>query len=164
MQTIVLVIHVMLAIALCGVVLLQRSEGGGLGMGGGGGASGGLGLMSGRTTANLLTRTTAILAGSFMATSILLAVLSGGSQRGSVLDRAPELPPINVPMQAPTPNFGAPAPVVPAPTTPVPGANTPEGPAGFQPTPQPAPANQNPIVPFNPAPAAPGAPAVPFGK
>ena len=78
MQTIVLVIHVMLAIALCGVVLLQRSEGGGLGMGGGG-ASGGLGLMSGRTTANLLTRTTAILAGSFMATSILLAVLSGGS-------------------------------------------------------------------------------------
>ncbi len=162
MQTIVLVIHVMLAIALCGVVLLQRSEGGGLGMGGGG-ASGGLGLMSGRTTANLLTRTTAILAGSFMATSILLAVLSGGSQRGSVLDRAPELPPINVPMQAPTPNFGAPAPVVPGPTT-VPGANTPEGPAGFQPAPQQAPANQNPVVPFNPAPAAPGAPAVPFGK
>ena len=85
MEQIVLIIHLMIAIALVAVVLLQRSEGGGLGMGGGG--SGGMGgMMSIRGTANLLTRTTTILAACFMCTSLLLAILSGAhsEQRGIV--------------------------------------------------------------------------------
>jgi preprotein translocase subunit SecG len=74
MQTIILVIHLMIAAALIGAVLLQKSEGGALGIGGGGGMSG---FMTGRSTANLLTRTTAVLAGAFFATSIVLVVLAG---------------------------------------------------------------------------------------
>ena len=87
METIVLVIHLLIALALVGVVLLQRSEGGGLGMGGGGGAGMG-GFMTGRATADLLTRTTAILAAAFMGTSLLLAILAdSGTQQGSILDQ-----------------------------------------------------------------------------
>lgn len=71
MTTVLLVIHLLLALALVGVILIQRSEGGGLGIGGGGG-----GFMTTRGTANLLTRTTAILAGAFIATSLALAVLA----------------------------------------------------------------------------------------
>ncbi|MPY75220.1 MAG: preprotein translocase subunit SecG [Alphaproteobacteria bacterium] len=71
MQTVILVIHLLLAIALVGTVLLQRSEGGGLGIGGGGG------LMSVRGTANLLTRVTGVLAAAFMVTSIVLAIMAG---------------------------------------------------------------------------------------
>lgn len=78
MQVIILVVHLMIAIALVISVLLQRSEGGGLGIGGGGGGGGGMGgFLSGRATANLLTRTTAVLAAMFMATSITLAIMSG---------------------------------------------------------------------------------------
>jgi preprotein translocase subunit SecG len=66
------VVHVLIAFSLIGVVLLQKSEGGALGMGGGGMS----GFMTGRSTANLLTRTTAILAAAFFVTSILLVVLS----------------------------------------------------------------------------------------
>src|SRR5262245_15354799 len=73
MQTVVIVIHLMLVLALIGVVLLQRSEGGGLGMGSGGGA----GFMSSRGTANLLTRTTAFLAVGFFLTSLVLSWLAG---------------------------------------------------------------------------------------
>jgi len=81
MTNVLLVIHLMLAIAMIVSVLLQRSEGGGLGIGGGGG--GGMGsLLSGRGTANLLTRTTAILAGGFMLTSLTLTILAAS-------DRAP---------------------------------------------------------------------------
>ena len=93
METIVLVIHLILAIALVGTVLLQRSEGGGLGMGGGG-----MGLMTVRGTANLLTRTTGILAAGFMATSIILAIMSGNTgERRSILEQpagttAPAIP------------------------------------------------------------------------
>ena len=72
MITIVVSIHLILAVALIGVVLLQKSEGGALGMGGGGMS----GFMSGRSTANLLTRTTAVLVGLFFLTSIGLAVLA----------------------------------------------------------------------------------------
>ena len=68
----------MLVLALIGVVLLQRSEGGGLGIGGGGG------FMTSRGTANVLTRTTAILAGLFFATSLVLSILAG-------VDRAADL-------------------------------------------------------------------------
>jgi preprotein translocase subunit SecG len=70
-------IHLLLALALVGVVLIQRSEGGGLGIGGGGGMGG---LMSGRGTANFLTRTTAVLAACFMASSMLLAYMSAHDQ------------------------------------------------------------------------------------
>ncbi len=89
MATVVLVIHVMIALALVGVVLLQRSEGGGLGLGTG--TMGG--LMTTRGTANLLTRTTAILASCFIATSIILAILSGNTGKPtSILDVAPASP------------------------------------------------------------------------
>ena len=81
METLVLTIHILIALALIGSVLLQRSEGGGLGIGGGSGAGGG--FMTARGTANLMTRVTAILATAFFATSLLLAILAG-SQRESV--------------------------------------------------------------------------------
>src|SRR3981081_720789 len=67
MQTVVIVIHLMIVTVLIGAVLLQKSEGGGLGMGGG------AGFMSSRGTANLLTRTTAILAFGFYLTSLFLS-------------------------------------------------------------------------------------------
>src|SRR5215470_16262174 len=69
MQTVVIVIHLMIVLAMIGVVLLQKSEGGGLGGGGGGGG----GFLSSRGTANVLTRTTAILAALFFATSLFLS-------------------------------------------------------------------------------------------
>ena len=85
MTTVVLVIHLILAIALVCIVLLQRSEGGALGMGGGGGVGG---FMTGRATADLLTRTTAFLAAGFMATSLTLAILSSTDRNtGSILDQ-----------------------------------------------------------------------------
>jgi preprotein translocase subunit SecG len=64
--------HILIAVALVGVVLLQKSEGGALGIGGGGMS----GFMTGRSTANLLTRATAILAAAFMTTSVLLVVMN----------------------------------------------------------------------------------------
>src|SRR5580658_6286342 len=73
MLTVVIVIHLMIVLAMIGVVLMQRSEGGGLGMGGGGGG----GFLSSRGTANVLTRTTAILAAGFFLTSLLLSYLAG---------------------------------------------------------------------------------------
>ncbi len=92
MSNVLLVIHLMLAIAMIGVVLLQRSEGGGLGIGGGGGGGGGGmgGFLTGRGTANLLTRATAVLAGCFMLTSITLTILaSGAGERRSIVDELP---------------------------------------------------------------------------
>lgn len=88
MITVILSIHLILAIALVGTVLLQRSEGGGLGMGGSGGGGGGMGgFMTGRDTANLLTRTTGILAAGFMTTSMILAIMAGGhSKSTSIMD------------------------------------------------------------------------------
>jgi len=85
METVILVIHIILALTLVGVVLLQRSEGGGLGMGGGSATGGG--LISTRGAADLLTRMTAVLAGCFMLTSIALAILAKNRSDGlSVLD------------------------------------------------------------------------------
>ncbi len=92
MSNVLLVIHLMLAISMIGVVLLQRSEGGGLGIGGGGGGGGGGmgGFLTGRGTANLLTRATAILAACFMITSITLTILASGSaERRSIVDELP---------------------------------------------------------------------------
>ena len=86
MTTVILVIHLILAIALVGIVLLQRSEGGVFGMGGGGGGMGG--FMTGRGAADLLTRTTAIIAAAFMTTSLTLAILSTSEREaGSILDQ-----------------------------------------------------------------------------
>jgi len=85
MIQIVLVIHLLIALGLVAVVLLQRSEGGALGIGGGGGG----GFMTGRGTANLLTRTTAILAAAFFATSLILAILASGSRQGGSIMDAP---------------------------------------------------------------------------
>src|SRR5437868_15231831 len=70
------IVHILIAVSLVGMVLLQKSEGGALGMGGGGMS----GFMSGRSTANLLTRTTAILAAAFFVTSIALALLASAQR------------------------------------------------------------------------------------
>lgn len=100
-------LHVFIALALVGVVLLQKSEGGALGMGGGGMS----GFMTGRSTANLLTRTTAGLAAAFFVTSVLLVVLSnfGRQPQNSVIQdipAGPVIPTAPTTPQAPT----APAP------------------------------------------------------
>ena len=76
MSTVLLLIHVMVAVALVGVVLLQRSEGGALGIGGGGGGGGGGGFMTGRGAGSALTKTTAILAACFFVTSLSLSILA----------------------------------------------------------------------------------------
>jgi preprotein translocase subunit SecG len=86
MIKIIIIIHLMIAIGLVTSILLQRSEGGGLGIGGGGGGGGG--LMTGRSSANLLTRMTGIMAALFFATSLVLAILSAGTtERASILDQ-----------------------------------------------------------------------------
>ena len=77
MQTVVIVIHLMIVAVLIGAVLLQKSEGGGLGMGGG------AGFMSSRGTANLLTRTTAVLAVGFFITSLFLSWLASYDKKPS---------------------------------------------------------------------------------
>ena len=87
MTTVLLIIHLFVTLALIGVVLIQRSEGGGLGIG----SSQGMGsFMSGRGTANLLTRTTAILATVFMVLSLTLALMNRGTTGvgRSLLDNA----------------------------------------------------------------------------
>lgn len=84
MQTILLVIYLMVVVALIGVVLIQRSEGGGLGIGGGSG------FMSARGTANALTRTTAILATLFFVLALGMGILARWeSQPTDILDRIP---------------------------------------------------------------------------
>src|ERR687883_1414824 len=86
MQTVLIIVHLMIVLALIGVVLLQRSEGG-LGLGGGGGVSG---FMTGRGQANALTRATAILAGLFFLTSLVLGIMAHrGRAPSSVFDRVP---------------------------------------------------------------------------
>jgi len=103
------VIHLLIAVALVGVVMLQKSEGGALGMGGGGMS----GFMTGRSTANLLTRTTAILGALFFATSIML-VLFGNAERAprSIIDGGAPLTGSPLVPSAPI------APVSPAPAVP----------------------------------------------
>ena len=82
MQTVVIVIHLMIVATLIGAVLLQKSEGGGLGVGGG------AGFMSSRGTANLLTRTTAVLAVGFFITSLFLSWIASYDRKPSYV-RAP---------------------------------------------------------------------------
>ncbi|HET7411527.1 MAG TPA: preprotein translocase subunit SecG [Pararhizobium sp.] len=84
MITILIVIHLLIVVVLVGLVLIQKSEGGGLGIGGGSG------FMTARGAANTLTRTTAILAAAFFATSLALGILARyGSGPTSILDRIP---------------------------------------------------------------------------
>lgn len=93
---VIIVIHLMLVLALIAVVLLQRSEGGGLGIGGGGG------FMTNRGTANVLTRTTAILAGLFFLTSLTLSVIAGiGRKPTSILQTGGGAPAQSQPGGAP---------------------------------------------------------------
>ena len=130
MLTVILIVHLMLALALTGVILVQKSEGGALGMGGGGMA----GFMTGRSAANLLTRTTAILAACFFLTSIALALIASHQRAPSTLM-----------------NTGAPAapsgPLAPTPST------APQLPGGSAPA-----------APASNAPAAPATPAAPLAK
>ncbi len=85
MQQVLIVIHLLIVLALVGVVLLQRSEGGALGSGGGGG-----GFMTGRAQANALTRATGILATLFFITSLSLTILAGYSRNSkSILESVP---------------------------------------------------------------------------
>ena len=84
MQTVVIVVHLMIVATLIATVLLQKSEGGGLGVGGG------AGFMSSRGTANLLTRTTAVLAVGFFLTSLLLSWLASYDRKpSSIIGNAP---------------------------------------------------------------------------
>ncbi len=107
MTTALLIIHLFVTLALIGVVLIQRSEGGGLGIGTSQGMGG---FMSGRGTTNLLTRTTAVLGTAFFALSLTLALLNRGAvghARPSLLD----VPPASAPA---TPAPGADSAPVPA--------------------------------------------------
>lgn len=89
MEHVVLIIHLMLALAIIGLVLLQRSEGGGLGIGGGGMGS----FATAGQTANALTRATKYCAAAFFCTSLLLAVLAGTHrQQGSLMDSLDNVP------------------------------------------------------------------------
>ncbi|GAA4223194.1 preprotein translocase subunit SecG [Sagittula marina] len=82
MQNVVLIIHLLLALGLIGVVLLQRNEGGGLGMGGGGGPAGS------RPATSPLAKFTWMLAGAFIVTSITLTIFAAQNSAGSsILDR-----------------------------------------------------------------------------
>ncbi|MBI1212233.1 MAG: preprotein translocase subunit SecG [Alphaproteobacteria bacterium] len=155
MTAILLAVQFIVTIAMVGTILLQRSEGGALGLGGGGGVSG---LMSGRGAANALSRTTVILAAIFIATSLALAMIAKANSRGGSITlpatsqpAAPATPgqtPAPTGPAAPTPSGSAPtgsapattAPAVPAvpvpstptpaPVTPTPGSTAPAAPSG----------------------------------
>lgn len=104
MIILLLAVHILVAITLVGVILLQKSEGGALGMGGGGMS----GFMTGRSTANLLTRATAILAAAFMTTSVLLVVMHNREHAPrSILEQStpavPEAPAVPAAPQPQTP-------------------------------------------------------------
>lgn len=167
MANVLIVVYLLIVLALIGVILIQRSEGGALGIGGGGGG----GLMTARGSANLLTRTTAILATLFFATAIGLTVLSeldrgtssildratttneDGTAPSNVLDalnalqgdRTSDLP-VPADAQAPaasTPAAPATTPAAPAPTSDLP---VPEAPSDTTPAPAPAAETQTPAT------------------
>ena len=85
MQSVLIVIHILIVVALIAVVLLQRSEGGALGAGGGTGS-----FMTGRGQASALSRATAVLGALFFATALLMSILSSWSRAPhSILDKGP---------------------------------------------------------------------------
>jgi preprotein translocase subunit SecG len=91
MQHVIIIIHLMLVLSLIGVVMLQRSEGGGLGIGSSGG------FMSSRGTANVLTRTTGILAGLFFVTSLMLSILASYDRKPSSIIQGGQPAPVQAP-------------------------------------------------------------------
>ena len=95
MQTVIIVIHLMVVATMIGVVLLQKSEGGGLGIGSTGG------FLSSRGTANVLTRTTAILAATFFATSLVLSVLASWDRKPHSIIQNTASPPQQTPAAPP---------------------------------------------------------------
>ncbi len=106
MENVVLTVHLLLALALIGVVLLQRSEGGGLGMGGGGS-----GVTSGRSAATALGKLTWLLAIAFICTSLALTIIAARNASGtSVLDRITDAP---APATQPAPEATEDAPLTP---------------------------------------------------
>ena len=149
MQTVVIVIHMMVVLALVGVVLLQRSEGGGLGIGGGSG------FMTARGATNALTRSTAILAAAFFITSLTLSIMAryGGSETDILDTIRPTTSGSQVPGSGVLDQLGgAPA----APATPSVPSTEPAAPAtGVAPATGAAPATDA-------APAAPAAPIAPL--
>ena len=172
MQNVVLTIHLILAVLLTGVVLLQRSEGGGLGMGGGSGG----GVMSGRQAANAMTRLTWVFGIAIFCTSIGLTVIAAReASDGSIMDQmgvpeqqqapAPNLP--SLPAYTPPPSTGGdpmtpPAPDAPAASAPAPAAPENEAPAADAVTPPAAEAPAETTAPeaaSDPAPEEPAAPA-----
>jgi preprotein translocase subunit SecG len=83
MQQVLIVVHLLIVLAMVGVILLQRSEGGGLGIGSTGG------FLTSRGTSNVLTRATAFLAIGFFATSLVLSVLAGIERKPTSVFGAP---------------------------------------------------------------------------
>ena len=169
MTTVLLIVHLFVTLSLIGVVLIQRSEGGGLGIGTSQGMGG---FMSGRGTANLLTRLTAILGTIFFLLSLALALLNRGTMGvgRSILDT----PPAGVTSPAPVPPAivpGGPAipGAVPVPQAAVPSPAANAGPAlsgstlptspvpepAPSPTATPAPPSATELAPTGPASAAP---------
>jgi preprotein translocase subunit SecG len=147
MFEVLLTIHIIACVAMIVTILLQRSEGGGLGLGTGGGVGG---LMTGRGAANALTRTTVIFATIFISTSITLALMAKAN-RGtpSIIPRSGgglTLPEGPAPSSPTTPLPSTPAPAspsgepsaIPVPAAPAPATPAPAAPAGSQPAPQPA--------------------------
>ena len=142
MIKVLLILHVFVTVALIGVILIQRSEGGGLGLGG---AQGMGSFLSGRGTANLLTRATAILGTAFFVLSLGLALLykgGAGENAAAVLAPAPGNTPASIPAPAlpggvnslpQTPADASPAP--PAPPAPAGGPAAPQPPASPVPLP-----------------------------
>ncbi len=114
--TFILVIHGLISLGLVGVILLQQSEGGGLGIGGGNAG----GMMTARGAANLLTRSTMVLASAFVLTSVLLAVLETTTKRSHVIDTTLAKPADTAAPAAPggVPLFQKAAPAAPKPAAP----------------------------------------------
>lgn len=92
MENIVLIVHLIISLCLIGVVLVQRSEGGGLGIGGGGG-----GAMTGRPAITPLGKLTWIFGIAFVCTSITLTVLAAQNATGGIDVEGIELPPVTAP-------------------------------------------------------------------
>lgn len=161
METVVIVVHMMVVLALVGVVLLQRSEGGGLGIGGGSG------FMTARGAANALTRATAILAAAFFVTSLGLSIMARyGENETDILDTiqpttsGPQVPGGGVLDQlgGSTPPAAPAVPTTEAPAPAAPTSNQTAAPTTSEPA---APAANEPAVPAPTTPIAPLAPVVP---
>jgi preprotein translocase subunit SecG len=102
-----LIVQTLIAVSLIGVILMQRSEGGGLGVGGSSS-----GFMTARGAADFLTRSTAVLGGLFIVLSIVMAAIAGATRQPTKIDTslANATAPLEQPAQAPPPQQSAPAP------------------------------------------------------